>query len=372
LGSFVTHAAVVLFLIGGLTSHFGGYTQNLLIAEGTTDPVFPVSHHGQMQIEVVDAVATFDAAGQPHDYHSNIVIYKDGHEVKRGVTTVNRPLTYGGYSFHQASYFGQGAALKVRDVTTGNTRYDEVLTLSDLVPAPAIEVRDATGKVLLSDVIVPTDFIGDARGTLVTVPGDGRQYWVGVVPNTDQKTFSMVVYGRQGDDTRLIIPESRSKQVAGLTWRFVETQALPSTVAPDIPGDSDSTLVVMSETPQKEPYLTVLGSVDGQALTLYANAPVRVGNNEYTFAGRREFAGISVRRDPGSKFIWIATGLLLAGLLVTFYVPRLRLWARVRNGETVVAAQAERRGPFQSEMKRLEKELAAVEAAGQRGGSSHA
>jgi cytochrome c biogenesis protein ResB len=100
---------------------------------------------------------------------------------------------------------------------------------------------------------------------------------------------------------------------------------------------------------------------------LYPNQPARVGDNEYTFGGRREFAGISVRRDPGAKFIWIATGFLIAGLLVTFYVPRLRVWGRVRGNEAVIAAQAERRGPFQSEMKRLQQELAALGAAGKRG-----
>ncbi len=367
LGSFVTHAAVVLFLVGGLATHFGGYTQNLLIAEGTTDPAFPVSHQRQMQIEVVDAVAKFDANGQPRDYRSEIVIYQGGHEVKRGVTTVNRPVSYGGYRFHQVSYLGEGAALTVRDVTTGNVQYDEVLALGDRVPAPSIEVRDASGKLLLSDVIVPTGSVEDAPGTLVTVPGDGRQYWVGIAPDAGRKTWSLVVFGRQGDDTRLLLPEGQSRAAGGLTWRFVETQALPSTPAEDVPGDSERSLVVLAETPQKEPYLTVLGSVDGQALTLYPNQPVRVGNNEYTFGGRREFAGISVRRDPGAKFIWIATGLLIAGLLVTFYVPRLRLWARVRGDETVIAAQAERRGPFQSEMKRLRKELGAPESAAKQG-----
>jgi cytochrome c biogenesis protein ResB len=368
LSSFVTHGAVVLFLAGGLLSHFSGYTQDLLIAEGTTDPVFPVSHQHQMQVEVLDAVARFDEDGQPRDYRSSIVIYQGGHEVKRGVTTVNTPIKYGGYTFHQAAYFGEGAALRVRDVTTGNARYDEVLALQDFVPAPAVEVRDAKGKTLLSDVIVPTDFIGDARGTLISVPTAGRQYWVGVVPNADGKTYSMVVYGRQGDDTGLVLPEGGSQATGGLTWRFVETQALPSTIESNIPGNGGNTVVVLAETPQHEPYLTMLGNVDGQALTLYPNQPVRVGDNEYVFAGRREFAGISVRRDPGAKFIWIATGLLIGGLLVTFYVPRLRVWARVQGDETVIAAQAERRGPFQSEMKRIEKELAALEAAAQQRG----
>jgi cytochrome c biogenesis protein ResB len=90
---------------------------------------------------------------------------------------------------------------------------------------------------------------------------------------------------------------------------------------------------------------------------LYPDQPVRIGNDEYTFAGRRAFSGIQVRRDPGANFIWIATGLLLAGLLVTFYVPRLRLWARVRGDEAVIAAQAERSGVFRTEAKQLLRQL---------------
>ena len=36
---------------------------------------------------------------------------------------------------------------------------------------------------------------------------------------TDGKTYSMVVYGRQGDDTRLVVPEGGSQATGGLTWR---------------------------------------------------------------------------------------------------------------------------------------------------------
>jgi len=114
---------------------------------------------------------------------------------------------------------------------------------------------------------------------------------------------------------------------------------------------------VMSESPEGTPYLTAQGPVDGYALTLYPKQPVRIGDREYVFEGRREFAGIEVRRDPGATFIWAAVGLLLAGLGVTFYVPRLRLWARVRPHETVIVGLAEQSGRFRSEMKRLAREL---------------
>ncbi len=73
--------------------------------------------------------------------------------------------------------------------------------------------------------------------------------------------------------------------------------------------------------------------------------------------GKRNSSPGPVRRDPGATLIWVAAGLLLAGLLVTFYVPRLRLWARVRPQETVIAGPAERGGAFQTEAKRLAREL---------------
>ncbi len=371
LGSFVSHIAVVLFLVGALVSRFGGYTNALFIAEGTTSPIFAVSHPGQMQVEVVDASASFDDSGTARDYRTELVIYREGQEVARGVTTVNHPLSYGGYRFHQAGYLGEGAALRVRDTATGNTIYHEALALGDLAPAPAIRVQDAQGRVLLEDVIVPTDFIEDARGTLITVPGSSRQFWVGVAPDRDGE-LGLIVYERDSPDARFVLRPGESRKAGDLRWTFVEAAGLPSTVTPGIPGDGDRSLVVMSQSPARVPYLTVLGPVDGRALTLYPNQPVRIGASEYLFEGRREFAGIEVRRDPGANFIWAAAGLLLAGLLVTFYVPRLRLWARVRPEETVIAGPAERSGAFRSEVRRLARELGVVTIEEKQGGTADA
>jgi cytochrome c biogenesis protein ResB len=367
LGTFVSHLALVLFLAGALISRVGGYTNALFIAESTTSPVFPVSHPKQMQVEVVDAVAVFDESGTPLDYRTELVIYQGGQEVARGVSTVNSPLSYGGYRFHQAAYFGEGAGLRVRDMATGNTLYREALALSDLVPAPAVTVRDAQGALLLDDVIVPTDFIEEAGGTLITVPGSERQFWVGVRLD-EEEVWNLVVYGREDADARFVVPAGESRRAGDLEWTFAEVTGLPSIVVPGIPGDSERSVVVLSETPEGKPYLTLLGPVDGRALTLYPDEPVQIGDKEYLFEGRREFAGIQVRRDPGANFIWVAAGLLLAGLLITFYLPRLRLWARVRSQETVVAGLAERSGVFQSEAKQLARELDATIKEDRQGG----
>jgi hypothetical protein len=212
--------------------------------------------------------------------------------------------------------------------------------------------------VLLDDVIVPTDFIEEANGTLITVPGTDREFWVGIVPNVEEETWNLAVFERESTQASFILPLGEARRVGDLEWMLEEVTGLPSIVTPGIAEDGRA-LTVLSETPEGEPYLTIIGAA-GQALTLLPDEPVQVGGREFVFEGRREFAGIEVRKDPGATFIWIAAGLLLAGLLATFYVPRLRLWARIRGGETVLASLAERRGVFQRETKHL---LRALDAA---------
>jgi hypothetical protein len=317
---------------------------------------------------VQDAAASFDDEGSPTDFRSELVIYQNGREVKRGVATVNDPLAYNGYRFHQAGYLGDGASLRVTDAPTGNTLYAEVLPLDQPAAAPAVVVRDARGTVLLDDTIVPTDLVEGALGTLVTVPESGRQFWVGIV-QAGEDDWRMAVYDPGATDVRFILREGESQVADGLTWTFTQAIGLPALLTDGIPGDGDTGLVMMARSPSGEPYLTVLGPVDGRALTLYPDEPVRIGDRDYVFEGRREFAGIEVRKDPGVNFIWAGAGLLLAGLLITFYIPRLRLWARVRGNETVLASLAERSGVFQSEARRIRRELDVAET--ERGGEAN-
>jgi cytochrome c biogenesis protein ResB len=223
-------------------------------------------------------------------------------------------------------------------------------------------VRAADGSVLLEDTIVPTDSLEDAGGTAVTVPGTGRQFWVGLQRGADEE-WRMVVFDTEDAAGRFTLEQGQSRQAGGLDWTFVEAEGLPSTTAAGLPGAPPMASVMMAKSADGEPYLTVL-PVDGGALTLYAGQPVRIGNYVYEFEGPREFAGIEIRKDPGATFIWIAAGLLLAGLLVTFYVPRLRLWARVRGDEVVIASVAERSGVFQSEAKHLTRALEQHNATG--------
>jgi hypothetical protein len=168
--------------------------------------------------------------------------------------------------------------------------------------------------------------------------------------------WRMVVFDTADTGSRFTLAAGETRRAGDFTWTFVEPSGVPSALAASVPGAPPMASVMLAETPGGEPYLTVV-PVDGGALTLYAGQPVRIDDKVYEFEGRREFAGIEIRKDPGATFIWVAAGLLIAGLLVTFYVPRLRLWARVKDDELVIASVAERSGVFQAEVKHLTKEL---------------
>ena len=348
--TFVSHLALILFLAGGLVTVLTARDQDILIGEGETRPAFGLGDPDHMQIYVEDAVGRFDATGFPLDYRSSIVVYKDGAEVARGVTTVNDPLKYKGFKFHQTAYFPDGAALRVRDVTSGRLVYDEVLALTDLTPAPRILVQRG-GSVILEETLMPTDVISGVAGTIVTIPGTAGAFWMGVQPARGNEGPELVIFqtaGAQG--TRGVLREGAALDLDGQTSvTFVGQTGVSSLTRRDIPGAGPESMVELSAGTTDR--FLVLSPVQGNALALSANQSIVVGGYEYTFLGQREFTGITVRRDRGSILIWVATGLLLLGLALTFYTPRRRLWGKVAGGQAVFRGLGGRQSAIESELK---------------------
>jgi cytochrome c biogenesis protein ResB len=254
------------------------------------------------------------------------------------VTTVNSPLTYGGFTFHQSAYFPDGAALQVREVASGRLVYDEVLALISSATTPRIVVRNTANEVVLDDVIVPTDFFGGVAGTVVSVPGTAREFWIGARPSDLNSAggdgWQLVIFETaQLDGARAVLREGERQALDGLDFSFVGMTGVPSTTATGLPGADGEAIAELSSGPQGQ--ILTVGPVQGRALALSPNEPVVVGDYAYSFEGQREFAGLTVRRDPGSTFIWVATGLFLAGLAFTFYTPRRRLWGKIADGRAV-------------------------------------
>jgi cytochrome c biogenesis protein len=54
--------------------------------------------------------------------------------------------------------------------------------------------------------------------------------------------------------------------------------------------------------------------------------PLNIGGLEISYQADSQFSGFQVNRDPGNVFIWIASGLFMAGLILVFYFPHRQAW----------------------------------------------
>ena len=381
LASLLTHVAVIVFILSAVVSRVDAFSSPLFLSEGSTLPVFPVSDANQMQVELVDEYAAFAGNGQPLDYSSELVIYQRGEEVKRCFSTVNSPCGYNGYRFYQSAYFGFGAAVQVRDLDTGNVIYRETLALSDTMPSPNIEIRDASGALVLDEALVLTDNLSTGElaysGALVRLPGE-RLLTIGLQsPATGGEQQLIVIEPGEGDaPTRLSLSEGETGDALGLAVTYVRKETTSSLLVPDLPlppsahsGATGDAFLQMSnviygtatasegtnvEAPVSDgpPRLTIVG-LRPQAVSLSPGESMSIDSYEYTFLGQREFAGIHVRRNRSDYLVWAGAALLVIGVMVTFWVPRRRLWAKITATRTMLAGQAPGHANYTRELKQL-------------------
>jgi cytochrome c biogenesis protein len=69
---------------------------------------------------------------------------------------------------------------------------------------------------------------------------------------------------------------------------------------------------------------------------LTQNQPQTVGDLQLTFERELPFTGLRIVKVPGSQLIWIASTMLVGGILLAFYFPHRRLWTRLRLEPTGV------------------------------------
>ncbi len=74
-----------------------------------------------------------------------------------------------------------------------------------------------------------------------------------------------------------------------------------------------------------------------------------------------EYTLIIAKRDPGQGIVWAAFLSLIAGIMITFYRPRRRVWARLTpDGRLGIAFRADRYVDVEQEFGRLLDDLVAV------------
>jgi cytochrome c biogenesis protein len=156
-GTFPFHLALILILVGGIVgARYGFRNKELVIPEGS---VREIGHGSGLSVGLEQFTDTYNENGMPHEYRSDLVVYKNGKPVKQGSITVNHPMTYHNVVIYQSS-FGQAASLKITD-DQGHVLFDDSVPLGLYVsssnpdaPAGFIDILPANIRL---NVIAPDE-----------------------------------------------------------------------------------------------------------------------------------------------------------------------------------------------------------------------
>ncbi|MBA3627633.1 MAG: cytochrome c biogenesis protein ResB [Chloroflexi bacterium] len=134
------------------------------------------------------------------------------------------------------------------------------------------------------------------------------------------------------DDGRLVWtgPIILAGEVAGLPQGFLT-----------IPGSAIGMLLFLQTDTMGTPLLALTGlgptTSDGSSGIIFnarlgvgaTSDPTVTGGYAVTWTRPGAWTGMVIKNDPGAPIIWTAFGALIVGLMLSFYFPRRRVWARL-------------------------------------------
>lgn len=320
-GNLLFHLALVGLLISIATGQLLHFRGQAIVVEGRGFA------NAQTDYDTFEAGSAFDPADlvpftlrldrftsefdpetlQSRDFLAEVTLTEPGEDPREETIKVNHPLTAGG-----AKVYLQGNGY-----------------------APDVVVRDATGEVAFSGPVpfLPQDEVYTSKGVIKVPDVSGGQAQIGLVGS--------------------LLPTAQ--QLTDTIWRSVDPQPTdPVLVLAVWQGD----LGLDDGVPQNVYELDDTGmeqvtEPDGTPVTLYVRPgetvelPDGLGTLELRDLPR--FVALDLRRDPALPFVLVFALLAFAGLGVSLFTPRRRVWVRAtpdaeRPGRTVVSAAALARG----------------------------
>jgi len=136
-----------------------------------------------------------------------------------------------------------------------------------------------------------------------------------------------------------------------------------------VPGTTTGLLLVLDKTAEGTPLLVVAGvgpsNNAGESNLLFTSGlglgrtsdAQATGGLAVTWEHAGAYTGMVIKRDPGQGMIWLAYLSLITGLVLTFYFPRRRVWARLGEDRLELAFAAERYVNAERELDELLDEL---------------
>ena len=167
----------------------------------------------------------------------------------------------------------------------------------------------------------------------------GRPLWTGPIPMTEQAAGSpFAEFAVPGREVALQLLLRRLEDGTGVLL------VLPFT-ADGMNADGSPAIV----------------GLEPLALTVGDSAVSEGTDFSVELRGFGEFTLLIAKRDPGAGIVWTAFGLLIVGLLITFWLPRRRMWGRLDpDGRLHLVVRADRYVDVTGEFGRLLDDLVAT------------
>ncbi len=225
-----------------------------------------------------------------------------------------------GFETGQASDFTTDLAVYQdgREIARKTIRVNDPLSIGGYTfhpngfgPAPDLVVRDADGKPLWDGAVPLTDAAAGSPYGIVSVPG--------------RDLGLQLLLRRQADGTGVVLI---------LPYRVVG-------------ANPDGTPIAENFTA-----LALAKGETGIARDIGLTIELR-GVDEYTL--------LIAKRDPGQGIVWLAFACLIAGITITFYLPRRRVWTRLApDGRLGIVWRSDRYIDVEREFGRLLDQLVAA------------
>ncbi len=359
-GYILTHAAILIILIGGWISVHYGFRGDMAVPEGGKESEISFlkgteTEYLKMPFEVRcnSFFIDFYPTGAPKEFRSNLTIIDHGKEVLTSDIIVNEPLYYKGVRIYQAS-FGDGGSeitfklfhmdgskkidtvkthvyqtwkddktgisIKVTDFKPYNVENmagpDEPNKWQDLGPAVEFEMRGPGLKPvkikLFQNPFIDADGVNQGSFMSISLTGNAADYKpiaLGLDFTNPVEWELFHAFMKRLSEIR----DDKQRQQANLQ---AFKQAMQDVFGDKRPENFQEmamrTLQAVSMLPQLTwPMLPVLDDFD----QVY-------------------YTGLQLARDPGMNVVWFGSALLVIGLCIMFYMPHRKLWLIMRPAES--------------------------------------
>jgi cytochrome c biogenesis protein len=160
LGPLITHASIILILLGGILVSRLGFSEYINVPIGTTMDV----PHANFQIRADDFKAEFYPDSQtPKEYTSVLTIIEDGVQKLTKTIEVNHPLGYKGIRFYQSSYGASDSITVELSKKSKDNEKKDFIGAYTINPYHDFQVPNTQLKIKLAEY-VPDFVINDSGG----------------------------------------------------------------------------------------------------------------------------------------------------------------------------------------------------------------